>query len=55
MSSKRPIFALASEKRSNQKSSVLLFEFDFFLEARAEIIPKIRWFFGRFEDAKRTF
>ena len=33
----------------------LFFRFDLFLEARAEILEKIRWFFGRFEDTKRTF
>ena len=33
----------------------LMFLFDLLLEARAEIIKRIRWFFGRFEDTKRTF
>ena len=27
----------------------------YFLEARAEILTKIRWFFGRFESTKGTF
>ena len=33
----------------------LFFWFDIFLEARAEILEKICWFFGRFEETKRTF
>ena len=37
-------------------SLTLLFLFDLFLEARAEILEKkIRWFLGRFEDTKGTF
>ena len=64
------ISALVSKKRSNQQklrnfivllggfyfdSLTLLFLFDLFLEARAEILEK-RWFFlGRFEDTKSTF
>ena len=32
----------------------LLFLFDLFLEASVEILEKFRWFFGRFEDTKRT-
>ena len=31
------------------------FWFDLFLEARAEILKKFRWFFGQFEDTKKTF
>ena len=27
----------------------------FYLEARAEILTKLRWFIGPFEDTKRTF
>ena len=30
------------------------FELPGSLEARAEILKKFRWFFGRFEDTKRT-
>ena len=62
------ISALASKKRSNQKSSLrkskqnppisgikCLFLFDLFLEARAEILEKISLVFGRFGDNKMTF
>ena len=58
------ISALASKKRLNQKNKVLinkkiydwgLFCFDFFLEARAEIPKKFRWYFGRNDETKRTF
>ena len=31
------------------------FLFDHFLEARAEICNKFRWFFGEFEDKKKIF
>ena len=33
----------------------LFFWFDLFLEARAEILNKIRWFFGRNDGTKRHF
>ena len=36
-------------------SITLLFLFDLFLEARADILEKISLVFGRFEDTKRTF
>ncbi len=36
-------------------SLTLLFWFDLFLEARAEILTKISLFFVQFEDNKRTF
>ena len=35
------ISALASKKRSNQKSALIFFWFSFFLEARAEMLVKI--------------
>ena len=61
------ISAIARKKRSNQKIGVgesqikilqlanysaLIF---YFLEARAEILEKNRWIFGRFNDTNRTF
>ena len=39
------------------KNEVILsfFWFNLFLEARAEILKKFSWFYGRFEDTKRHF
>ena len=33
----------------------LFFWFDLFLEARAEILEKIHWFFGPNDDTKKSF
>ena len=34
---------------------VPFFSFDLFLKARAEILKKIRWFYGRNDDTQKTF
>ena len=63
------ISALAYKKRLKQKLyytkyvkwpliniiKCLFFWFDLFLEARAEILKTIRWFFGRNDVTKKTF
>ena len=57
------ISALVSKKKSSQiiftwlkiNEMPLFFWFNLFLEVRRESLQKFRWFFGRFEDTKRTF
>ena len=64
------ISALASKKRSNQKSSVreskskppiggikcaYFFDLTSFNRLRQKSLQKIRWFYGQIEDTKRTF